>query len=117
MENGTRKLPFQKNWNSKLNCDIFTTIRSYPLAVGQEVEVQLKGQTQYIAVCLGSQQIGLSEIPDYVISTDTGYPAEKGREILRSFAGYDPKRTMYVLTIARSKKGLEEESLFGGSNE
>ncbi|OAE94002.1 hypothetical protein [Flavobacterium psychrophilum] len=80
------KLEFSTNWNNKLDCKCFTTIRIYNPTKhfnGNKFEVFLqkkyKAKVEVIALSL----IKLNQLSDYVCYLDTGYSKEETIEILK----------------------------------
>lgn len=79
-------LDFHYNWNGKLSCNSFTTIRLHNPAkyfVGQVFEVRLNKSTFGFYRVHQVKSITLPQISDWIALLDTGYDAEKTREILR----------------------------------
>lgn len=96
---------FSYNWNNKLNCNSFTTIRRYnpdKYCTGKVHQVMMKtrgrwntdfGKAEIIDVkCLTLRQIASNE---YVCRLDTGYSAKKTEDILK-----------------KMHKGINKDSLF-----
>lgn len=99
------RLNFSHNWNSKLDCDCFSTIRLYNAAVhfiGREVKIydnsttpaRFKGYGVYM-VC---EPFKLSQLKPAAAMLDTGYSLDETRNIIR---------TMYKNKV----KDIETESL------
>lgn len=71
-------LPFSTNWNNKLDCQAFTTLRLYQPSrhvVGQAVHITLKGESKGNAVIAAVKPLYLHQINDYIAYLDTGYNA------------------------------------------
>lgn len=80
------KLTFSTNWNSKLECNCFTTIRLYNLAKhfqGNQFEIFLQKKFKSKALVLGTVITKLDKLSDYVCYLDTGYNKEQTKEIFR----------------------------------
>lgn len=76
-------IEFSFNWNDKLCCRCFTTIRlSGRYNVGDEVNIILKKQFIGVATIRCKEQRLLEQIKDFIAYVDTGYNAEKTKEIL-----------------------------------
>lgn len=79
------KLTFSTNWNSKLECNCFTTIRLYNIAKhfqGNQFEIFLQKKFKSKALVLGTVITKLDKLSDYVCYLDTGYNKEQTKEIL-----------------------------------
>lgn len=83
MNNQIQDLEFSSNFNNKLSCPCFSTLRvSGRFSVGQRVRVCLKTKVMGYAVCRYRRQISFGAINDAMAFLDTGYNAEKCRSIL-----------------------------------
>ncbi len=83
MNNKIQDIEFSSNWNNKLSCPCFSTLRvSGRFAVGQRVRVWLKTRVMGYAVCRYRRQITFGAINDAMAFLDTGYNADKCRAIL-----------------------------------
>lgn len=75
------KIKFSHNWNNKLGCNIFTTIRKYSFPKLQYYRrslesgflVELNGKTEGSAVLRGISILNLQEIPLSILQHDVGY--------------------------------------------
>ena len=77
-------LTFSTNWNKKLDCDYFTTLRlSGRMNVGDLVEVTAKGYN-FLAEVVEKKQITLDMIDNFIAFVDTGYNAEETQKIIRT---------------------------------
>lgn len=80
-----KKLIFSYNWNNKLNCEVFTTIRlSSSFKVGEKVEVILKGKLLGHAQIIDIRGFYLKNLSEWVAMIDTGYSADECRKILKT---------------------------------
>ncbi len=82
------RLEFTENFNNKLNCDCFTTIRLYdPIrnAVGAKKHIYLKGIWKGDAVIIDVHRIRLSDISLTVSKIDSALPQEDLRKIIKRF--------------------------------
>jgi hypothetical protein len=82
------KLSFSKNWNRKLYCDYFTTIRKVSdknenfYTEGQEYEVYNGDfKTGITCVCTKVERTRLVYVSDALLSVDTGMDAEDSRKM------------------------------------
>lgn len=79
------RLQFSHNWNNKLLCDNFTTIRlhdPYRFKPGRVFEVVLKGVPMGKRVVLGIKTIRIDQVSDLIARLDTGYNAADFRKII-----------------------------------
>lgn len=84
-------LEFSNNWNNKLDCMSFSTLRLSPrFNVGDVVEVSLKGVTRGPATCVYKKAIPFGMLNDAVAYLDTGYNALECQGIIRKMY---PKNT------------------------
>lgn len=70
------KLEFSTNWNNKLDCKCFTTIRIYNQSKhfrGNQFEVFLQKKFRNKVLVLGTILTTLEQLSDYVCYLDTGY--------------------------------------------
>lgn len=83
---------FKSNWNHKLDCDYFTTIRlrnDKKYFVGRSVKVVLREGSRTIEkgshTIVGIRNLLLSEIDDYTARLDTGYSAKECQDLIKAF--------------------------------
>ncbi len=75
------QIQFSHNWNNKLECELFTTIRGstpdkvkwYKSVFGSDFEVVLKGEVHSIARFIDMRLMKLSEVDRTVLMSDIGY--------------------------------------------
>lgn len=82
------KLPtlrFSHNWNNKLCCEYFTTIRlqNASRTPGIQLDVFLKDKSIGTAVIVTKVKLRMSAITDMMAFLDTGYNRDETRKILR----------------------------------
>lgn len=87
-------LSFSKNWNNKLCCDIFTTIRyKSPLKIGDIVSVTTKlekSSVKSFAQVVSKESFLLKDIPEAVFAFDMGLSKALGiKEIERIYSQYN----------------------------
>ncbi len=102
------KLNFSFNWNNKLDCKAFTSLRlSDRFNIGDCIEITLKHEHLYFANIIGKRSFLLEHVTDYIAYIDTGYDAEKCKNILKRM--YKKKKidwftqTIYFYLIKRQK--------------
>ena len=80
-----RELKFSTNWNKKLCCNVFTTLRlNDQMQIGDLVLVKIKDKNRGIVEILDKKMIYLSELTDDICYLDTGYNAEETKKILQT---------------------------------
>lgn len=83
-----KKLKFIKNWNNKLNCDFFTTIRYWDnISVDDVVEVELEGKYIFSAKCLSKKHFHLDALPEMTCYTDFGANKENFIKFINKMYG------------------------------
>ena len=80
------KLEFSTNWNNKLDCKCFTTIRIYNPQkhfYGNKFEVFLQKKYKAKVEVLSVGVIKIKDLTDYICYLDTGYSKQETIEILK----------------------------------
>jgi len=79
------EIKFSYNWNGKLNCNHFTTLRlSDRFNIGEKYAVLLKGKEIGTGEVIAKKYLRLTQINDFIAYLDTGYNAKKCKEILKT---------------------------------
>lgn len=98
-------LSFSYNWNNKLDCRAFTTIRLYNAhkhAPGTPVRILLKG-TELSTGTIGQvKTMYLNQINEYIARLDTGYSAQECRDIIRKMypsVNFDQQQLALLLIV------------------
>ena len=88
----TARLEFSTNWNGKLHCRIFHTLRrSARFELGEVVEVYLQGNLLGSAMCIGKHLYAdTKSIPEPICYLDTGYNRAETENILSTMYKVDP---------------------------
>ena len=100
---GKETLTFSYNWNNKLDCNSFTTIRlEWPemYQVGMVKDVQLKGEDKGKAQIMAIKPFYLSQLNEFIARLDTGYGVEECTNIIRRMypkVNFDTKRIYLIL--------------------
>ena len=98
------ELKFGWNWNLKLDCMAFTTLRlSGKFKVGEVLRVTTKSHNFLVTVC-EKRSFFLKEINNWVAYIDTGYDADECRNILRKMyknknVDWDKMRIYFYLLV------------------
>lgn len=102
-------LNFSTNWNNKLNCDYFTTIRLHNKNrfTGMDVMIQLKKECHSTGTIVKIENCMLSQIGDRTSYLDVGYNADGFKTIIQTMyknknIDWD-KQILDVLIIKRTK--------------
>ena len=112
------KLEFSTNWNNKLDCKCFTTIRIYNARKhfkGNVFDVFLKNQHKSKVEILSVGNIKINDLTDYICYLDTGYSRAETIEILHKMYPRIDFKTQHLaivlLKIIEPPKP-KQESLF-----
>lgn len=87
-------LLFLKNWNNKLDCDCFTTLRlSNPKKYykGALVNVVLNNESKGKATIISVNHFTIDQINEFVAGIDTGLSAEECRKYIMKMYSYNTK--------------------------
>lgn len=82
-----QRLEFEQNWNNKLNCNSFTTIRLHnprKYCIDAVMSVYLKGIWKGDVKVLDVKTISLDQINNYISMLDMGLSPDKGKEVIRT---------------------------------
>lgn len=79
-----KSLDFSTNWNGKLHCNIFHTLRrSGRFEIGDVAEVTMKGLYLGVAECIQRTRYSSAEdIPETICLLDTGYGKKETLSII-----------------------------------
>lgn len=82
-------LKFSNNWNNKLDCLCFTTIRLWQperLFTGQKVHVFLADKDKWIdkgtGIIIDVKSLRMEQINTFIANIDTGYDVENTKKII-----------------------------------
>lgn len=79
-------IEFSENWNRKLSCHFFTTIRlknDKKFVLGQQYKIFLKGEYVITANLLQKIDCHLKQLPPVTCYLDTGYGKQETVEMLK----------------------------------
>jgi hypothetical protein len=70
-------LKFSTNWNNKLNCTVFSTIRKHThnVNIGDICDIELKGAVIKHAQCIHTEVMPFRDLNWATLAVDTGYLA------------------------------------------
>lgn len=105
-------IPFSYNWNNKLDCKAFTTIRLYSPdnhVIGKEVNAVLKGVSKGTGKIVKVKCFLLKDLNDYMAYLDTGYDAVETANIIRKmYPAVDfTKKLLAFILILKDKQSHE----------
>lgn len=81
------RIYFSHNWNNKLQCNSFTSLRLWnekKYVEGREFDICLNGMSRGTARLVSVKRLKIEQINEYIARLDTGYPARECREMLRT---------------------------------
>ncbi|GIW67773.1 MAG: hypothetical protein KatS3mg096_641 [Candidatus Parcubacteria bacterium] len=92
---------FNYNWNNKLNCKSFTTIRpkSSKYKIGEKYKIMLKNQFLYDAVIVDIRTFKLDKVNEFIARIDTGYSKEECVDIMKKMYGENAENLEYFLIL------------------
>ncbi|MDU1892739.1 MAG: hypothetical protein E6767_18825 [Dysgonomonas sp.] len=117
-------LRFTTNWNNKLNCSCFTTLRLHnpkKYYVGAKKDVYLDNRPKGPATIIGVQSFLLEQISEFVARIDTGYSATDCKKIIKEMykryplINWNTQKLDFSLIQYDSKEG-KEHNLFNTEN-
>lgn len=101
------KLIFSYNWNNKLDCKAFSTIRIFQPErhyVGKEVELMLKDKRIGIGTYVAIKPFLLEKMTTFMAYIDTGYSLEECKGIIQRMyptVDFSYKQLAYILILKR----------------
>lgn len=104
------QLNFTTNWNNKLACHAFTTIRLWyegRFQMGQEVEILLQKKHLKYARIIDIKTFKLHQINNYMALLDTGYNADQTKEFIRNIYKnkiQDIENTLFAYILLETTK-------------
>lgn len=81
-----KNVRFSTNWNNKLDCKCFTTIRLHndkKYVVGEIYDIYLNDEYRGPAKLLEKRKLHLQKINEFIARLDTGYSAAETKGILK----------------------------------
>ncbi len=113
-------LKFTHNWNGKLNCDCFTTLRLHnarKYIIGASKHIFLNNVFKGKANIIGVQSFRLEQVSEYVARLDTGLSAKECQQMIKTMYKNQPinwstQQLDFVLLKYEKKGG--QQNLFEG---
>lgn len=80
------QLNFSTNWNNKLDCTAFTTLRlpNEKYKLGELFQITLNGVEKGIGRIISITYINIDNINEYIARLDTGYSTDECKVIIRN---------------------------------
>ena len=81
-----KTITFSYNWNNKLGCKAFTTIRLYnpnKYKIGETYKINLKKECIGAGKIIAIKNFMLKELNEFIAHIDTGYSKEECEKIIR----------------------------------
>jgi hypothetical protein len=104
---------FSYNWNNKLNCKAFTTIRisnAKKYVEGREYWIRLKDDIKSKAIIKAINHFKLDGLNDFISYLDTGYNAKECKKILeRMYSKVDFERQTISLILLEQVERVEKK--------
>lgn len=108
-------IKFTYNWNNKLGCKAFTTIRLHnpgKYRVGENYEIYLKDGNEWkylgVAECKAIRTFRKSKINEFVAFLDTGYPSNACHKIIsrmyKRLPEEDPQMDLILLVYVKKEE-------------
>lgn len=107
-------IKFSYNWNKKLNCDCFTTLRlpSSKFQLHKEFMIELNGVALKTAKIVALKHSNTDTFTDEMCYLDTGYNAEETRNIItKMYKKLPDVMTLITLKTVRVIPGAFNELL------
>ena len=87
-----KRIDFSYNWNNKLDCKAFTSIRrTDKYNIDDIIQVYLNDKYLFNVQVIGKKYLIMNDINDYIGYLDTGYSAEETKNILKDIYKNEPK--------------------------
>jgi len=80
------EIKFSYNWNNKLHCTYFTTLRlrnDRKYQKGRNYRITVKGETIGEAIIQEIRHFKINQLNDYITGIDMGYDSRTGVEIIK----------------------------------
>lgn len=98
-------IDFSYNWNGKLNCKSFTTIRlrnDMKYVVGERYRLKIKGERLGGVEILAIKHFYLRELNEFIARIDTGYSKDECEKIIRRmYSSVDFEKLQLSLILLR----------------
>ena len=100
----TKLLPFSHNWNNKLYCEYFTTIRLHnpqKYSIGKFLTCTMKGEEMGLVRVESVRTFPLRNLTAHMAGMDMGMTAADGRRLLERFYQNSNDATQFDFVLLR----------------
>ena len=99
-------LDFTYNWNRKLDCDMYTTIRinQTKFYAGNQFNIRLKKADHHRAEVVEVKTFALDKLNAFMAGIDTGYSVEECKQVIRRMYGEKADSLVYVFVLLKKLK-------------
>ncbi|QAA81388.1 hypothetical protein EI546_06440 [Aequorivita sp. H23M31] len=108
-----KTINFSYNWNNKLECKAYTTLRlenPSKYKVGEVYDVTLKDEVLHTATIVDIKILRLDQLNDYIAYLDTGYNLDECRNIIkRMYSKVDFSTKKLAFILLRKQEFLNEK--------
>lgn len=102
------QLNFSKNWNNKLDCQAFTTLRlpNPKYQVGRLFDITLLEETKGVGKITAIRYLDIEDIDEYIARLDTGSSVDACKTIIRNIYPHaDFKQQQLALLLIVKEEG------------
>lgn len=115
-------IKFSCNWNGKLNCTAFTTLRRKHYRVGERLVVKLNGNEIKTVLVKEKRTFDYTQITEFEAYQDTGYSKEATIKILEKMypdliSRFSKEREINLYLLVSEGKKSQQPSLFNNETE
>jgi uncharacterized protein YqfB (UPF0267 family) len=107
-----RNILFSYNWNNKLECKAYTTLRLHQpekYVVGETYDIILKDEVLHTATIIDVKPLRFDQLNEFIAYLDTGYNLQECQNIIkRMYAKVDFKTQKLALILLRKQEFLNE---------
>lgn len=101
---------FIKNWNNKLDCEVFSTFRplsnKYHVGTQYIINERTSKRVPFMATCIMTINFPFNDIPLYLIYLDTGLDRKGFYTLMNRFYGDKLEQMAFTFILLRRNKGL-----------
>jgi hypothetical protein len=99
-------LNFSYNWNNKLDCQAYTTLRlsTAKYEIGKVFQVVLQGSVHHYAEVVSIKVLKMAQINEFIAHLDTGYTVEECKNVLRRMYGDKAETADFGLILLKKRK-------------
>lgn len=108
-----KKIKFSKNWNNKLDCDYYTTIRVWnpnKYQVNENYEIILNDKIKHVATIVDVKKIFFKDINNWISRLDAGLTEQEFKAMMCKM--YQAKATKPMEEIAFAWVLLKRNNIF-----